>query len=346
MKSEEIKYDNEETQYDENTTMKETVKNDENIETTHQSTHKKSLGKAATGLGMGILLGSATSFIINSTKARGATPTTINDENIVDDNTSESPIWTDGNIAVATGVNDNMSFAEAFNAARTEVGPGGAFEWQGNVYGTYTAEEWALMTEEEKKEYNNHFNWSNHATAEAEIGSENATPETGGENATPETSGENATPETSGENATPETSGENAIPETDGSIHIDETNNDITSSINNTTEVEIIDSTPADVEILGVIPDEGNTGNIGSVIIDGQEVILIDVDGTDDQFEYMAADLDNDGRITADEIVDISDQNISVSQFNNYQMEDHSLYTTMEGSIDYTNDTPEDIDLV
>lgn len=319
MKSEEIKYDNEETQYDENTTMKETVKNDENIETTHQSTHKKSLGKAATGLGMGILLGSATSFIINSTKARGATPTTINDENIVDDNTSESPIWTDGNIAVATGVNDNMSFAEAFNAARTEVGPGGAFEWQGNVYGTYTAEEWALMTEEEKKEYNNHFNWSNHATAEAEIGSENATPETGGEN---------------------------AIPETDGSIHIDETNNDITSSINNTTEVEIIDSTPADVEILGVIPDEGNTGNIGSVIIDGQEVILIDVDGTDDQFEYMAADLDNDGRITADEIVDISDQNISVSQFNNYQMEDHSLYTTMEGSIDYTNDTPEDIDLV
>ena len=337
MKSEEIKYDNEETQYDENTTMKETVKNDENIETTHQSTHKKSLGKAATGLGMGILLGSATSFIINSTKARGATPTTINDENIVDDNTSESPIWTDGNIAVATGVNDNMSFAEAFNAARTEVGPGGAFEWQGNVYGTYTAEEWALMTEEEKKEYNNHFNWSNHATAEAEIGSENATPETGGENATPETSGENATPETSGENATPET---------DGSIHIDETNNDITSSINNTTEVEIIDSTPADVEILGVIPDEGNTGNIGSVIIDGQEVILIDVDGTDDQFEYMAADLDNDGRITADEIVDISDQNISVSQFNNYQMEDHSLYTTMEGSIDYTNDTPEDIDLV
>lgn len=337
MKSEEIKYDNEETQYDENTTMKETVKNDENIETTHQSTHKKSLGKAATGLGMGILLGSATSFIINSTKARGATPTTINDENIVDDNTSESPIWTDGNIAVATGVNDNMSFAEAFNAARTEVGPGGAFEWQGNVYGTYTAEEWALMTEEEKKEYNNHFNWSNHATAEAEIGSENATPETGGEN---------ATPETSGENATPETSGENAIPETDGSIHIDETNNDITSSINNTTEVEIIDSTPADVEILGVIPDEGNTGNIGSVIIDGQEVILIDVDGTDDQFEYMAADLDNDGRITADEIVDISDQNISVSQFNNYQMEDHSLYTTMEGSIDYTNDTPEDIDLV
>lgn len=337
MKSEEIKYDNEETQYDENTTMKETVKNDENIETTHQSTHKKSLGKAATGLGMGILLGSATSFIINSTKARGATPTTINDENIVDDNTSGSPIWTDGNIAVATGVNDNMSFAEAFNAARTEVGPGGAFEWQGNVYGTYTAEEWALMTEEEKKEYNNHFNWSNHATAEAEIGSENATPETGGEN---------ATPETSGENATPETSGENAIPETDGSIHIDETNNDITSSINNTTEVEIIDSTPADVEILGVIPDEGNTGNIGSVIIDGQEVILIDVDGTDDQFEYMAADLDNDGRITADEIVDISDQNISVSQFNNYQMEDHSLYTTMEGSIDYTNDTPEDIDLV
>lgn len=69
--------------------------------------------------------------------------------------------WADGNIEVATGVNDSMSFNEAFAAARNEVGAGGAFEWRGNVYGTYYAEEWNDMTPEAKAEYNNHFSWNN-----------------------------------------------------------------------------------------------------------------------------------------------------------------------------------------
>lgn len=37
----------------------------------------------------------------------------------------------------------DMSFAEAWSAARAEVGPNGTFEWHGNVYSTATAEEWA-----------------------------------------------------------------------------------------------------------------------------------------------------------------------------------------------------------
>lgn len=69
--------------------------------------------------------------------------------------------WADGDIEVATGVNDSMSFNEAFATARSEVGAGGAFEWRGNVYGTYYAEEWNAMTPEAKTEYNNHFSWNN-----------------------------------------------------------------------------------------------------------------------------------------------------------------------------------------
>ncbi len=38
-------------------------------------------------------------------------------------------------------VNDNMSFAEAFAAARAELGPGGVFEWHGQLYGTFYATE-------------------------------------------------------------------------------------------------------------------------------------------------------------------------------------------------------------
>ena len=37
---------------------------------------------------------------------------------------------------------DEMSFADAFQSAREELGPGGTFEWNGNLYSTYTSEEW------------------------------------------------------------------------------------------------------------------------------------------------------------------------------------------------------------
>lgn len=54
---------------------------------------------------------------------------------------------------LATGVNDSMSFGEAFAAARQELGAGGAFEWHGNLYSTYTAEEWEAMTPEQRDDY-------------------------------------------------------------------------------------------------------------------------------------------------------------------------------------------------
>ena len=55
-------------------------------------------------------------------------------------------------IRVAHSVTDDMSFSEAFAAARNEVGPGGAFVWHGNVYGTYRADdaEWQAMSPEER----------------------------------------------------------------------------------------------------------------------------------------------------------------------------------------------------
>lgn len=77
------------------------------------------------------------------------------------DTSISTPVWADENIAVATNIDDSMSFNEAFAAARSEVGAGGAFEWRGNVYGTYYAEEWNSMSPEAKADYNNHFSWNN-----------------------------------------------------------------------------------------------------------------------------------------------------------------------------------------
>lgn len=47
-------------------------------------------------------------------------------------------------------VGGSQSFREAFQAARAELGPGGVFRWHGNIYNTYTVEEWNAMSTEEK----------------------------------------------------------------------------------------------------------------------------------------------------------------------------------------------------
>ena len=54
---------------------------------------------------------------------------------------------------VAFGVDDSMSFNEAFAAARREVGPGGLFVWHGNTYGTYYANEWNAMSPADHDQY-------------------------------------------------------------------------------------------------------------------------------------------------------------------------------------------------
>lgn len=47
---------------------------------------------------------------------------------------------------------DDMSFGEAFAAARAAVGPDGVFVWHGGVYSTHTAEEWNAMSHQQQSE--------------------------------------------------------------------------------------------------------------------------------------------------------------------------------------------------
>jgi predicted small secreted protein len=54
---------------------------------------------------------------------------------------------------VATHVTDEMSFDDAFKTARQEVGAGGYFEWNGNLYNTYYKEEWDNLSAKDREEY-------------------------------------------------------------------------------------------------------------------------------------------------------------------------------------------------
>lgn len=52
---------------------------------------------------------------------------------------------------------------------------------------------------------------------------------------------------------------------------------------------------------------------IGSASVNGQAVYFIDVDGQDNEFELMVTDANGNQQIDEGEVVDISDQHMSVS---------------------------------
>ncbi|QHV94029.1 hypothetical protein [Spirosoma endbachense] len=63
--------------------------------------------------------------------------------------TSALPI----DIDVAGKVTENMTFEQAYEAARHEVGMGGVFSWHGSWYNTFEKEEWSSLSLEQRQEF-------------------------------------------------------------------------------------------------------------------------------------------------------------------------------------------------
>lgn len=99
-------------------------------------------------MGAGLLYaGQAAAETLNSEEAPDEKP-----EDVVAPEQGETSHTLENGLQVAA-VNDDMSFGEAFAAARAEVGPGGVFHWHGGIYNTYTADEWNNMTVEQKHDF-------------------------------------------------------------------------------------------------------------------------------------------------------------------------------------------------
>ena len=94
----------------------------------------------------GIMLGSGGTVVAENVAEK------VNDEEIPDESGTTVEELTPANVPVAN-VSDDMSFGEAFAAARAEVGAGGVFMWHGNLYNTYVAEEWDAMSAEERTQF-------------------------------------------------------------------------------------------------------------------------------------------------------------------------------------------------
>lgn len=99
-------------------------------------------------MGAGLLYaGQATANTLNSEEKPEEKP-----EDVVVPEQGETSHTLENGLQVAA-VNDDMSFGEAFAAARAEVGPGGVFHWHGGIYNTYTAAEWNAMTVDQKHDF-------------------------------------------------------------------------------------------------------------------------------------------------------------------------------------------------
>lgn len=108
------------------------------------------LQSAAAGVS-GIALGAVVMSLMGAsggTEGEEADSSTNNKSNT---DTIEIPIYPEAPFSEV--VTDDMSFNEAFAAARKDVGAGGFFEWKGSTYNTYYKEEWDALTPEQQNDF-------------------------------------------------------------------------------------------------------------------------------------------------------------------------------------------------
>jgi hypothetical protein len=260
---------------------------------------KTSLKRAAVGFGAGLAFGGAYAAV-SGMNADDAGVSAEDDDN---SNQSADHELIDGQIAVADNVSDDMSFGEAFAAARAEVGPGGVFEWHGQIYGTYTAEEWNAMTPEEQAEFQSHFGWEEH-TASADA-------------VQPETVQADEIEVVTVEHVEHPEAHEMAMHEMDANAHVDmdvaEGHVDMVSA----------DANP-EIEVLGVYHNEETGQNVGHIVIDGKDALVIDVDG-DMEFDVLAVDHNGNCVVDHDEVFDIHGQGLGVNDLLAHQSNDDMM---------------------
>lgn len=180
--------------------------------------------------------------------------------------------------ASAESTYDNMSFREAFEAARAELGAGGVFRWHGNVYNTYTADEWNAKTEEEQD-----------AFAE-EVGAEISADEVDTSNLA----------QVQVDEVKVEAEEDS---DTDVSVAMDENTNVVVS----VTSEETVESEDDDVRVLGygeVTLENGQNITVQELDINGQNVAVIDVD-QDGEADYAMTDLNHNQQMDAGEVIDL-----------------------------------------
>ena len=290
-------YQNEETIFDNKTEKneKENVKN-QTVEgrSKDKSNVKKGVG-VAVGAVAGVAAGVAGASVLSSFKmppeevenpsetaenAAAAQPSNTEAETGANAAATQPSHFDGEQIPMALEVTDDMSFSEAFAAAREEVGPGGVFFWNDGVYGTYYRNEWANLSDEYKTQFSNYpyqdptlLNESDNDIVNEPVSELTNEP----------------------------------VEEDDSGEVIDYTEDEV----NELSAAEIIDEdvqVADEVELLNVeyVEVDGETITVAPIVIDGENVIFIDGDN-DGTYDAVIVNDENDEEV----ILELQDQNIT-----------------------------------
>lgn len=293
-----------------------------------QPKKKKSMGKrvavgAASGIALGAVWGVLSSATPTDQQADNASQASDGDTQQQDVSSADVPEWSDGQVSVAQGVSDDMSFTDAFDTARMEVGPGGVFEWHGYIYSTYTEEEWNNMSQAERDEYGAHFNWTGATPGDDDVEVVDAQHQ-GGASAHHGTASAHTAAQQHGEG--PDYA--------DGSDPSDgPSGNVVPASTHDDDDVE--------VEILGVHHDDDSGYTYANILLDDHQAVLVDIND-DDTFDVLAVDANDDGQLQENEMMDISAHGLTAQQLNidTHHTDSQATQASQEGVCDATDHFP------
>ena len=294
--------------------MEETMAMNEQLPVGNKKENKKTDWKPVV---IGGVAGVAMGGVATAAVAATADDTTA--EAVVDDTTLtgvDGSAHVDSSVPVAQ-VSDGMSFSEAFHSAHDQVGPGGVFVWHGQVYSTFTEDEWNSMTPAEQAEFGNHvhvqYDEPSHASAQPAAQSAPAVEVVSEPAANTGTHDEQVAHAGTQE------------PQVTVAQQPEQTN---------VTEGEVPQVEPEVLAYETVSGADGSQMDVAVVSVGGQTVGVYDVnqDGTAD---LMVADENNNQQIEENEIHDISAENVSMQALHDDYMAQND--PSMQGP-DYIND--------
>ncbi len=188
------------------------------------------------------------------------------------------------------GNHDDMSFGEAFQTARAEVGPGGVFRWHGNIYNTYTEKEWNELSHTDKE------------TLVARVGAEVSPADINTEQVAQASV---AVDETVDEARTEEVDNDGAVDV--ASVSTVDTQEDAAQVDGQvqTTDSETVSDNDVRVVGFGHVPTpNGQYVAVEELDVNGQRVAVIDVDD-DGVGDIAMSDINHNQQADAGEIIDL-----------------------------------------
>jgi hypothetical protein len=216
---------------------------------------------------------------------------------------------------IALQVNNDMTFEEAFAAARQEVGAGGIFSWHGHTYGTYYVDEWQVFSDEYRQTFSDYPYKIEHQPyfadepllAEADLAG-SVIPDVEEPQLVEADLTDSEDPVVAEPQVVDAEAADDVSPDDILVIPDDVSPDDILVIPDDENEVSILNVAPVDME--------GDEVTLVSTGVDGQDVVLVDAN-LDDMYDVTV--IDENGEPEDVSIYEIEPEGNNDEEFNNFE---------------------------